>query len=71
MVRMVRVIHACCVLHNIAKMEDLQYLEELINDQYPDMQAQNMRVNFDEVAREHETGVHIRDELCHLLSQQN
>ncbi|XP_071652767.1 putative nuclease HARBI1 isoform X1 [Temnothorax longispinosus] len=69
MVRMVRVIHACCVLHNIAKIEDLQYLEAPINDQYPDMEAQNLRVNFDEAVREHETGVHIRDELCHLLSQ--
>jgi len=50
-------------------MEDLQYLEQPISDQYPDMQAQNLRVNFDEAVREHETGVHIRNELCHLLSQ--
>lgn len=69
-VRMVRVIHACCVLHNIASMEDLQYLEAPINDEYPDMEAQNLIMNIDEVVREQETGTYIRDELCQLLAQQ-
>lgn len=68
-VRMVRVIHACCVLHNIANMEDLQYLEEPINDEYPDIEAQNININYGELVREHETGTHIRDELCLLLHQ--
>lgn len=69
-VRMVRIIHACCVLHNIANTEDLQYLEAPMNDQYPDMEAQNLYINFEEAAQEHENGTHIRDELCHLLSHQ-
>ncbi|XP_012542720.3 LOW QUALITY PROTEIN: putative nuclease HARBI1 [Monomorium pharaonis] len=70
-VRMVRVIHACCVLHNMTSLEDLQYLEEPINDQYPDMGAQNLYINIDETVRDHDTGVHIRNELCHLLSINN
>ncbi|XP_071578821.1 uncharacterized protein [Temnothorax nylanderi] len=67
-IRMVRVIHACCVLHNIVNEQDLQYLEAPIDDEYPNREAQNLNINIDEAARENETGVHIRDELCRLLS---
>ncbi|XP_024886102.1 putative nuclease HARBI1 [Temnothorax curvispinosus] len=70
-IRMVRVIHACCILHNIANEQDLQYLEPAIDDEYPDREAQNLNINIDEAApaaRENETGVHIRDDLCRLLS---
>lgn len=69
-VRMVQVIHACCVLHNIAKLDDLEYFEAPINDEYPDMEAHNLLINIDEVAREQQTGTHIRDEVCQLLAQQ-
>lgn len=67
-----RVIHACCVLHNIANVEDLQYLQQPINDdEYPNMEAHNLHVNYiDDVVQERETGVRIRNELCELLSRQ-
>ncbi|XP_032688009.1 protein ALP1-like [Odontomachus brunneus] len=70
MVRMVRVIHACCLLHNIANEEDLQYLEAPMNDQHPDIEAQNLLYHIDEVAQEQESGTHIRDEICQLLAEQ-
>lgn len=68
-IRMVRVIYACCVLHNIANMQDMQYFEQLINDEYPDLEAQNQRI-VDEIGRENESGIHIRDELCQQLFAQ-
>lgn len=73
-VRMVRVIHACCVLHNIAKVQDLEYFEEQLDDEYPDIELQNRQIELvDNAPREYEgdvTGAHIRDEICNLLSTQ-
>lgn len=66
-IRMVRVIHACCVLHNIANAKDIELFEEPIDDNYPDIQAHGQGIA-DDVIREYETGVHIRDEICHQLS---
>lgn len=68
-VRMVRVIHACCVLHNIVNGEGLEYLEEPMDDQYPDNNAHNQYIE-DNILREYESGVQVRDELCHQLSAQ-
>lgn len=51
-------------------MDDLQYLEEPINDQYPDIEAQNLHMHYDEPVREHETGIHIRNALCDLIALQ-
>lgn len=65
--RMVRIIYACCVLHNIANMQDVQYFEEPIDDEYVDIAARNVIINMDDVPREEETGVHLRDQICQQL----
>ncbi|XP_024875155.1 putative nuclease HARBI1 isoform X1 [Temnothorax curvispinosus] len=62
-VRMVHVIHACCVLHNIANAQDLQFFEDAIDDQGPDIAAQNQQV-IDNLPREYETNTQKRDEIC-------
>jgi len=33
---MVRVIHACCVLHNVVNVQDLQLFEAPIDDEQPE-----------------------------------
>lgn len=38
-IRMVQVIHACCVLHNLAQIEDLEFFDPLLDNEYPDPQA--------------------------------
>jgi len=65
---MVRVIHACCVLHNLANIEDLQLFEAALDDQEPDIDAQNRCIPNNEAPREYETGVHKRDEICHQIT---
>ncbi|XP_067212841.1 uncharacterized protein [Linepithema humile] len=65
--RMVLVIHACCVLHNIANIEDLQFLEAPIDDQLPDLEAQYIGIN-NEAPKEYETGIHKRDNICHQIT---
>lgn len=65
---MVQVIHACCVLHNITDMQELEYFESPINNEYPDIAAQNLYNEIDNNVRELENGIHMRDELCRLLS---
>ncbi|KAL6256693.1 hypothetical protein P5V15_012813 [Pogonomyrmex californicus] len=55
--RIVRVIHACCGLHNMANVQDLQLFEVLMDDEQPDFDAQNHFIN-NEAPREYETGVH-------------
>lgn len=67
-VRMVQIIHACCVLHNLANMEELELLEAPINDDYPDNEAQNQCVEMNDVPREPDNGAYVRDEICRLLS---
>lgn len=73
-IRMVRVIHACCVLHNIANIQDFEYFEEQLEDEYPDIEVQNRQMEvIDNAPREYEdniTGAHVRDQICHLLSTQ-
>lgn len=66
--RMVRVIHACCVLHNLANIEDLQLFEAALDDQQPDIDAQNRCIPNNEAPREYETGIHKRDEICHQIT---
>jgi len=66
---MVQVIYACCVLHNMTDMQELEYFEPPINKEYPDIAAQNLYNEIDNNApRELENGIHMRDELCRLLS---
>ena len=64
--RMVRVIHACCVLQSIANVQDLQYFEAPIDDGQPDLNAQNQYVE-NEVPREYESGLRKRDAICDTL----
>lgn len=40
-----------------------------MDDQYPDNNAHNQYIE-DNVLREYESGVQVRDELCHQLSAQ-
>ncbi|XP_011880849.1 PREDICTED: putative nuclease HARBI1, partial [Vollenhovia emeryi] len=74
MVRMVRVIHACCVLHNIANVKELEYFEEQLDDEYPDVELQHRQIDIiDNAPREYKgdiTGAHVRDQVCNLLSTQ-
>ncbi|XP_025161498.1 putative nuclease HARBI1 [Harpegnathos saltator] len=65
--QMTCVIHACCVLHNIANANDLEIFEAPIDDEQPDIEAQRLHTEIDIAPREIETGVHIRDEICHQL----
>ncbi|XP_036151281.1 protein ALP1-like isoform X2 [Monomorium pharaonis] len=60
--RIVCVIHACCVLHNMASARDLQFFEPPIDNEYPDVEVRNIEEN--EVYREYESGVQIRNEIC-------
>jgi len=39
---MVRVIHACCVLHNMANMQNLQFFEASLDDQQPEKNMHKM-----------------------------
>lgn len=66
-VRMVRVIHACCVLHNMANMEDLQLFERYVDDEQVDPEAQNRHIVYNEPERENETGIQKRDQICNEI----
>jgi len=65
-VRIVSVIHACCVLHNMANERDLEFLEPPLDDEYPDMEA---HVIEHELYREHESGMDIRNEICRQITE--
>lgn len=73
-VRMVRVIHACCVMHNMASTADLEFFEAPIENEYPDMAAvgQVQVVNEEiDLQREHENGVDVRNEICRRISAED
>lgn len=65
-IRMVRVIHACCVLHNIANEGDLEFFEPPMNDEHPNIEIQEQDIR--DGLREQENGIQIRNEICHQLS---
>lgn len=67
-VRIVSVIHACCVLHNMASTRDLELLEPSMHNEYPDAPHQN-DIQEDEVHRDYESGVHIRNAICQQLAE--
>lgn len=49
---MVQIIHACCVLHNLASIDDLELLDLPLNDEYLDPEADiNIRNINDEIMR--------------------
>jgi len=64
--RMIHVIHACCVLYNVANMQDLQLFEAPIDDEQPDLDAQNHFISDTEAPRE--TGVRKRDQICYEIT---
>lgn len=67
-VRMVQVIHACCVLHNLANESDLEWLEPPHDDEYPDLEAVVVNVeNNNETIPGNELGRELRNELCRQL----
>lgn len=65
---MVRVIHACCVLHNIANTNDLELFETPVNDEQPDVQVQNQYICDNEAVREYETGIDKRNDICNEIT---
>ncbi|XP_071632700.1 putative nuclease HARBI1 [Temnothorax longispinosus] len=71
-IRMVRIIHACCVLHNMANAREVEYFEAPMEDEYPDIEVQGQHIEqrINEIPRENETGIHIRDEICRQLNIQ-
>lgn len=67
---MVRVIHACCVLHNIANAKDLEIFETPVNDEEPDNEAQMQEIVIDnKVPIKNESGAHLRDQSRQLFAQ--
>ncbi|XP_024875548.1 protein ALP1-like [Temnothorax curvispinosus] len=71
-IRMVRIIHACCVLHNMANAREVEYFEAPMEDEYPDIEVQGQHIEqrINKIPRENETGIHIRDEICRQLNIQ-
>lgn len=67
--RIVEVVHACGVLHNLANEEDFDTLEPPANDEYPDLKARNVEFR-DEKIHDNQQGQNIRDELCRQLAMQ-
>lgn len=72
-VRMVQVINACCILHNIGNANDMDIFEPPLDDAYPDpalAQYEHVQV----AQYEHEehvqnnTGQIVRDEICRQLA---
>ncbi|XP_051160010.1 putative nuclease HARBI1 [Leptopilina boulardi] len=72
-VRLVQIVVACCVLHNLANANDLQLFEPPINDAYPEDEVNILpNVNIDEVILDDsEEGKAPRDELCRQFVIQN
>lgn len=62
--RMVLVIHSCCILHNLANMDDLELFEAPLNDEEPNVEAQNHYVHDNEPVRQHESGIDKRNNIC-------
>ncbi|XP_018045619.1 PREDICTED: putative nuclease HARBI1 [Atta colombica] len=71
-IRMVQVIHASCILHNLANKDDLELLEPPLNEDYLDLEEEviiNIE-NDDEIICENQHGHELRDELCRQLFAQ-
>lgn len=65
---MVRVTHACCVLHNMANIKDLELFEAPVNNEQRDVQTQNQYIYADEAARENETSIDKRNDICNEIT---
>lgn len=69
-IRLVQVIHACCILHNLANADDLRLFEPA-DDEYPDVEAVNIPINeLDYLPQDDQLGRDLRDELCRQLAIQ-
>lgn len=68
-VRMVQVIHACCVLHNLASIDDMELFEPPHYDEYPDPEVEINMGNIDNgpIIPVNQRGRILRDELCRQL----
>lgn len=64
---MVCVIYACCVLHNMANMQEMELFEAPIDDEYPDMEAQAQNNENYKGNIEYENGIHFRNDICSQL----
>jgi len=53
----------------MANVEDMEFFEPPINNEYPDMAALGHVQEMD-IQREHDNGIHIRDEICHRISDE-
>ncbi|XP_036144782.1 uncharacterized protein LOC118646304 [Monomorium pharaonis] len=72
-IRMVQVVHACCVLHNMANANDLQLFEPPVNENQPDPDAVNARINMAvdaDIPQDNQQGRELRDEICRQLAAQ-
>jgi len=73
-VRMVQVVHACCVLHNLANANDLQLFEPPPAEDYMDPAIGNAEMNWagynDEIPPDNQQGRDLRDEICRQLAAQ-
>lgn len=73
-VRMVQVVHACCVLHNLANANDLQMFEPPLAEDDPDPEIANAEINWVEydnvILPDNQQGRNLRDEICRQLAIQ-
>ncbi|XP_029157947.1 putative nuclease HARBI1 [Nylanderia fulva] len=72
-VRMVQVVHACCVLHNMANANDLQLFEPPPDENQPDPDAVNALINMvgdNAIPQDNQQGRELRDEICRQLAAQ-
>lgn len=72
----VKFIFACCILHNLADLDDMQHMEEPEDDNYADINAQALLhqhhilpADEDENPIDNRHGCDLRDELCRQLFQ--
>lgn len=70
-VRMIQVIHVCCVLHNA---NDLQLFEPPLDENQPDPEAGNALINIagdaNVIPQDNQQGRELRDEICRQLAAQ-
>jgi hypothetical protein len=71
----VKIIHACYVLHNIADLDDLERFEEPLPEDYPDREAEEIQERGGEGIIDHmgdpvdaDGGKILRDEICRQLA---
>lgn len=65
-VRLVQVIHACCVLHNLANANDIRLFDPPEEDNYADNQALQADISDEDDFEipDNPSGKELRDDLC-------